>query len=98
MPRLNTKYFYKLVRKHFSRHRSSKPSTLGEEIQDLIELSLMRVGLYDVAKAYILYRKRREAERAEKRRILEGREPQRWTKKALSLTLSTAEAGRFSVR
>jgi len=31
-----------------------------EEIQDLVELSLMRIGLYDVAKAYILYRKRRE--------------------------------------
>ncbi|MEM2801148.1 MAG: ATP cone domain-containing protein [Candidatus Caldarchaeum sp.] len=31
-----------------------------EEIQDLVELSLMRHGLYDVAKAYITYRKRRE--------------------------------------
>jgi ribonucleoside-diphosphate reductase alpha chain len=46
-----------------------------EEIQDLVELSLMRLGLYDVAKAYILYRKRREAERLEKKKLLEGREP-----------------------
>ena len=29
-----------------------------EEIQDLVEESLMRLGLYDVAKAYILYRER----------------------------------------
>jgi ribonucleotide reductase alpha subunit len=69
-----------------------------EEIQDLVELSLMRIGLYDVAKAYILYRKRREAERAEKRRLLEGREPQRWTKKALSVNAVRLLASRYLLR
>jgi ribonucleoside-diphosphate reductase alpha chain len=69
-----------------------------EEIQDLVELSLMRIGLYDVAKAYILYRKRREAERAEKRRILEGREPQRWTKKVLSVNAVRLLASRYLLR
>jgi ribonucleoside-diphosphate reductase alpha chain len=69
-----------------------------EEIQDLVELSLMRIGLYDVAKAYILYRKGREAERAEKRRLLEGREPQRWTKKALSVNAVRLLASRYLLR
>jgi len=37
-----------------------------EEIQDIVEMSLMRHGLFDVAKAYITYRKR-GVEREEKR-------------------------------
>jgi len=41
-----------------------------EEIQYVVEISLMRHGLFDVAKAYITYRKRREIEREEKRAIL----------------------------
>jgi len=50
----------------------------------MVEISLMRHGLFHVAKAYIMYRKRREVEREEKRDIL-GREPLRWTKKQLSV-------------
>jgi ribonucleoside-diphosphate reductase alpha chain len=69
-----------------------------EEIQDLVELSLMRLGLYEVAKAYILHRKRREAERLEKKRLLEGREPGRWTKKALSLNAVRLLAARYLLR
>jgi ribonucleoside-diphosphate reductase alpha chain len=69
-----------------------------EEIQDLVELSLMRLGLYDVAKAYILYRKRREAERLEKKKLLEGREPGRWTKKALSVNAVRLLASRYLLR
>lgn len=36
-----------------------------EDIQDQVELALMRSGEHDVARAYVLYRERRSAERAE---------------------------------
>ena len=36
-----------------------------EDIQDQVELALMRSGEHDVARAYVLYRERRNAERAE---------------------------------
>lgn len=42
-----------------------------EEIQDIVELALMKHDLYNVAKAYILYRKEREKIRLEKMKILE---------------------------
>lgn len=42
-----------------------------EEIQDIVEFSLMKFDLYDVAKAYILYRKERERIREEKKAILQ---------------------------
>lgn len=35
-----------------------------EDIQDQVELALMRSGEHDVARAYVLYRERRAAERA----------------------------------
>ncbi len=35
-----------------------------EDIQDQVELALMREGCHDVARAYVLYRERRAAERA----------------------------------
>ncbi|NJE30296.1 adenosylcobalamin-dependent ribonucleoside-diphosphate reductase [Thermococcus sp. 18S1] len=41
-----------------------------ENIQDIVELELMRAGLFDVAKAYILYRKRKAEIREEKKKIL----------------------------
>ena len=41
-----------------------------ENIQDIVELELMRVGLFDVAKVYILYRKRKAEIREEKKKIL----------------------------
>ncbi len=41
-----------------------------ENIQDVVELELMRVGLFDVAKAYILYRKKKAEIRKEKRKVL----------------------------
>ena len=69
-----------------------------EEIQDLVELGLMRLGLYEVAKAYILYRKRREAERVEKKKVLEGREPRRWTKKYLSVNAVRLLASRYLLK
>ncbi|MEM5830290.1 MAG: adenosylcobalamin-dependent ribonucleoside-diphosphate reductase [Candidatus Aenigmatarchaeota archaeon] len=42
-----------------------------EEIQDIIEQTLVENSLYEVAKAYILYRKEREKIRDEKKKILE---------------------------
>jgi len=68
-----------------------------EEIQDVVEISLMRHGLFDVAKAYITYRKRREVERGEKRVIL-GREPLRWTKKELTVNAVRLLASRYLLR
>ncbi len=41
-----------------------------ENIQDIVELELMRAGLFNVAKAYILYRKRKAEIREEKKKVL----------------------------
>ncbi|WP_297488755.1 adenosylcobalamin-dependent ribonucleoside-diphosphate reductase [Thermococcus sp.] len=41
-----------------------------ENIQDIVELELMRAGLFNVAKAYILYRKKKAEIREEKKKIL----------------------------
>ncbi|WP_297497839.1 adenosylcobalamin-dependent ribonucleoside-diphosphate reductase [Thermococcus sp.] len=41
-----------------------------ENIQDIVELELMRAGLFDVAKVYILYRKKKAEIREEKKKIL----------------------------
>src|SRR5882757_1330291 len=38
-----------------------------EDIQDQVELSLMRAGAHDVARSYVLYRERRAQERAQQR-------------------------------
>lgn len=38
-----------------------------EDIQDQVELSLMRSGEHDVARSYVLYREQRSAERAKKK-------------------------------
>jgi len=42
-----------------------------EDVQDIVEFALVRFDLYEVAKAYILYRKERERIRKEKMLILE---------------------------
>ncbi len=42
-----------------------------EAIQDVVEFALMRFDLYDVAKAYILYRKEHEKIREEKKALLQ---------------------------
>ena len=39
-----------------------------EDIQDQVELALMRSGEHDVARAYVLYRERRNQERARQRK------------------------------
>src|SRR5438128_11558785 len=47
-----------------------------EEIQDQVELALMRGGEHEVARAYVLYRERRAQERAqEKQKSAKGEAP-----------------------
>jgi len=41
-----------------------------EQVQDVIELTFMRRGLFDVAKAFILYRERKRQIREEKKKLL----------------------------
>ncbi|MEG0149937.1 MAG: ribonucleoside-diphosphate reductase subunit alpha [Comamonas sp.] len=43
-----------------------------EDIQDQVELGLMRGGHHDVARAYVLYRDRRNQERAEQKKAAEA--------------------------
>ena len=45
-----------------------------EDIQDQVELALMRKGNHDVARAYVLYREKRNAERAAEKAV--GAEPE----------------------
>ncbi|MGE4370785.1 MAG: ribonucleoside-diphosphate reductase subunit alpha [Burkholderiaceae bacterium] len=47
-----------------------------EDIQDQVELSLMRSGEHDVARAYVLYREKRAQERARARDGQAGQAPQ----------------------
>ncbi|MCS7123039.1 MAG: adenosylcobalamin-dependent ribonucleoside-diphosphate reductase [Candidatus Aenigmarchaeota archaeon] len=42
-----------------------------EEVQDIVESTLVKFNLFDTAKAYILYRKERERIREEKKKILQ---------------------------
>jgi ribonucleoside-diphosphate reductase alpha chain len=46
-----------------------------EDIQDQVELALMRSGEHDVARAYVLYREKRTQERALKRQSVSAAEP-----------------------
>lgn len=47
-----------------TRHRPSGGTFQIEEIQDQVELALMRSGEHDTARAYVLYREKRNQERA----------------------------------
>ncbi len=46
-----------------------------EDIQDQVELALMRAGEHEVARAYVLYRQKRAEERARQRQLKETAEP-----------------------
>ena len=46
-----------------------------EDVQDQVELSLMRDGAHDVARAYVLYRERRAQERAARQQVTEAKAP-----------------------
>ncbi|MEM3480629.1 MAG: adenosylcobalamin-dependent ribonucleoside-diphosphate reductase [Candidatus Korarchaeum sp.] len=60
------KYVLDVIERTFS---DEKPPHV-EEIQDIVELALMKYDLFEVAKAYIVYRKEREKIRKEKMAIL----------------------------
>ena len=62
-----TEYVLQLIAEKFGSERVPHV----EDVQDLVELTLVKFDLYEVAKAYILYRKERERIRKEKMRILE---------------------------
>ncbi|MEO8384185.1 MAG: ribonucleotide reductase N-terminal alpha domain-containing protein, partial [Betaproteobacteria bacterium] len=49
------------------RHKPSGGTFHIEEVQDQVELALMRGGAHEVARAYVLYREKRSKERAEER-------------------------------
>ncbi|MEM2053795.1 MAG: ribonucleotide reductase N-terminal alpha domain-containing protein, partial [Nitrososphaerota archaeon] len=68
-----------------------------EEIQDIVELSLVKFDLYEVAKAYILYRKERERIREEKKKILE-KDYVDEVDKAFSLNALRLMASRYLLR
>lgn len=46
------------------RHKPSGGTFHIEDVQDQVELALMRSGVHDVARSYVLYREKRAAERA----------------------------------
>lgn len=60
-----------LVTSNISAKYSREQRPHVEEIQDIVENSLMKMDLYDVARGYVLYRKDREEIRTEKMRLLE---------------------------
>ena len=70
---------------------------LVEEIQNLVEQALMQLGLYDVAKAYVLYRKERERVRDEKMRLLDSDSVDEVAKR-LSLNAVRLLASRYLLR
>jgi ribonucleoside-diphosphate reductase alpha chain len=59
-----------------------------EDIQDQVELALMRAGEHNVARAYVLYREKRAKERARER------EAQGEAKRAQPVALNVREGGR----
>jgi ribonucleoside-diphosphate reductase alpha chain len=68
-----------------------------EDIQNIVEQSLMEFGLYDVAKAYVLYRRERQREREEKMRMLE-KDSVDEVDKLLSLNAVRLLASRYLLR
>lgn len=68
-----------------------------EEIQDIVEFALVKFDQYEVAKAYILYRKEREKIREEKKKILE-KDYVDEVDKSLSLNAIRLLASRYLLR
>ncbi|AFK22117.1 adenosylcobalamin-dependent ribonucleoside-diphosphate reductase [Pyrococcus sp. ST04] len=68
-----------------------------ENIQDIVELELMRAGLFEVAKAYILYRKKKAEIREEKKRILNKKELDEIDKR-FSINALRVLASRYLIR
>ncbi len=57
------------------RNRPSGGTFHIEDVQDQVELSLMRSGQHDVARSYVLYRERRAQERAAAAEVLDKAAP-----------------------
>ena len=55
-----------------------------EEIQDQVELELMRSGEQKVARAYVLYRE-------ERKQLRQQQEPQKGTKEEIKITLENGD-------
>lgn len=68
-----------------------------EEIQDIVEFALVKFDQYEVAKAYILYRKEREKIREEKKKLLE-KDYVDEVDKSLSLNAIRLLASRYLLR
>ncbi|USS40276.1 adenosylcobalamin-dependent ribonucleoside-diphosphate reductase [Thermococcus aggregans] len=68
-----------------------------ENIQDIVELELMRNGLFEVAKAYIIYRKKKAEIREEKRKIL-NKEKLDEIDKRFSINALRVLASRYLIR
>ncbi len=68
-----------------------------ENIQDIVELELMRNGLFEVAKAYIIYRKKKAEVREEKRKIL-NKEKLDEVDKRFSINALRVLASRYLIR
>ena len=62
-----------------------------ENVQDIVEMTLMKENYLESAKAYIIYRKEHQRTREEKKKILNGRE----TRLPLSLNSLKILAGRY---
>ena len=62
-----------------------------EEIQDQVELQLMRGGEHEVARAYVLYREKRSQERAQAK----GKEKGKAVDHAITVNDSTRQDGHF---
>ncbi len=69
-----------------------------EEIQDIIEVTLMKKGLFEVAKAYIIYRKKKAEIREEKMKILNKTKELDKVEKRFSLNALRVLASRYLIR
>lgn len=70
-----------------------------EKIQDIIEVTLMKQGYFDVAKQFILYREQKRKEREEKAKIL-NKDPNKLTdiEKRFSLNAIRLLASRYLIK
>ncbi len=80
----------------FAKKDKNKIPTV-EQIQDIIEISFMKAGMFDVAKSFILFRERKSAIRKEKMRLL-GKNKLNELEKRFSVNSLKLLAGRYLER
>ncbi|MEM4396719.1 MAG: adenosylcobalamin-dependent ribonucleoside-diphosphate reductase [Candidatus Woesearchaeota archaeon] len=76
----------------------SKKEPTVEELQDIIELVLMKKGFFEVAKAYIIYRNEKAKLREEKRKVLNKSTELDHVEKKFSLNSLKVLASRYLIR